>query len=411
MTRHDIAVEQTSGLSETAKRLANLVLARIAAGDGTEADVARDLLPLVPTRAAPDIWRIEFGRLLVALQAGGLITRADGELAVTAEGTAAVIDLLPGVKALPVTWTNVRDRHLVALALGLDKGPANRIRMLGKADGLRSIIVINHWDLKIRGIPSASRVRSALAVRALARAFGDQIQDGVDEKSTLPSKASRVLAGQLSQDPRDFGTDTRLVSALAAEALGVKRSDLKSLRLALLRSYFGAGDTPVKVTPKRRRRRPQKRAVAQAALPLPLPSLDKVPAGASVDVDLVRNRKRPTSAGHGLALDLDVDVMTQERPDPVGFAAAVNKTAGVVAEGWAGNRRAFISKVWSAMQQAYASWKLTEIEFKCMLTEAHRTGLVVLANADLKDKRLLREFQDSAVVYKNTVWHYVRVPE
>jgi hypothetical protein len=57
------------------------------------------------------------------------------------------------------------------------------------------------------------------------------------------------------------------------------------------------------------------------------------------------------------------------------------------------------------------AWALTEIEFKCMLTEAHRTGLIVLANADLKDKCALKELQDSAVIYKNTVWHYVRAAD
>ena len=46
-----------------------------------------------------------------------------------------------------------------------------------------------------------------------------------------------------------------------------------------------------------------------------------------------------------------------------------------------------------------------------MLTEAHRTGLVMLANADLKDKKALKDLQDSAVVYKNTVWHYVRAAD
>jgi hypothetical protein len=46
-----------------------------------------------------------------------------------------------------------------------------------------------------------------------------------------------------------------------------------------------------------------------------------------------------------------------------------------------------------------------------MLAEAHRTGLIALANADLKDKRALKELNDSAVVYKNTVWHYVRATD
>jgi hypothetical protein len=99
------------------------------------------------------------------------------------------------------------------------------------------------------------------------------------------------------------------------------------------------------------------------------------------------------------------------RPDPEGFARAVNAAALSTAEGWPGNRKAFISRVWAEIAVRHAAWALTEIEFKCMLTEAHRTGLVALANADLKDKRQLKELQDSSVVYKNTVWHYVRVQD
>ena len=36
---------------------------------------------------------------------------------------------------------------------------------------------------------------------------------------------------------------------------------------------------------------------------------------------------------------------------------------------------------------------------------------VVLANADLKDKKSMKDLESSAVPYKNTVWHFVRVEE
>ena len=44
-----------------------------------------------------------------------------------------------------------------------------------------------------------------------------------------------------------------------------------------------------------------------------------------------------------------------------------------------------------------------------MLVEAHRSGQVMLANADLKNRTDLADFQRSAVTYKNTVWHFVRL--
>ena len=61
------------------------------------------------------------------------------------------------------------------------------------------------------------------------------------------------------------------------------------------------------------------------------------------------------------------------------------------------------------MREKRAEWGLSEIEFKCMLTEAHRAGNLALANADLKDNSKIKDLQDSAVVYKNAVFHFIRV--
>ena len=79
------------------------------------------------------------------------------------------------------------------------------------------------------------------------------------------------------------------------------------------------------------------------------------------------------------------------------------------AQGWPGNRKAYISHVWQTIRETRAEWGLSEIEFKCMLAEAHRAGSLALANADLKDNSSIKDLQDSAVVYKNTIFHFVRV--
>ena len=46
-----------------------------------------------------------------------------------------------------------------------------------------------------------------------------------------------------------------------------------------------------------------------------------------------------------------------------------------------------------------------------MLAEAHRAGQLVLANADLKDRRSIADVQASAIAYKNAIFHYVRVDD
>ena len=40
---------------------------------------------------------------------------------------------------------------------------------------------------------------------------------------------------------------------------------------------------------------------------------------------------------------------------------------------------------------------------------AYRAGSLALANADLKDNSNIAQVQDSAVVYKNAVFHFIRV--
>jgi hypothetical protein len=99
------------------------------------------------------------------------------------------------------------------------------------------------------------------------------------------------------------------------------------------------------------------------------------------------------------------------RPDLDTFAAEVVRHAAPVSEGWSGNRKAFISHVWPSIRESRPEWGLSEIEFKCMLVEAHRAGRLALSSADLKSKSNIKDIQDSAISWMNTVWHYVRVED
>jgi hypothetical protein len=100
---------------------------------------------------------------------------------------------------------------------------------------------------------------------------------------------------------------------------------------------------------------------------------------------------------------------TPGQSDLAAFLAEVRRHAAGCAHGWAGDRKAYISQVWRALRAHRPEWRLSEIEFKCMLAESHRTGQLALANADLKDSANLEDLQASAVVFKNTVFHFIRV--
>ena len=356
-----------------ADRLRAVVLVRIAsAGRGVaKAELADDLAPLTAHRLPTARWRTLLDREVDALAAAGLIAAVGARIEASAAGVARAAIFL-GLKGnLPRSGDDVFNVRLVAKALGLEREAGKRLSALATADGLRAAIVQKAFGLKIKGVASPSRLRAALAAVALARAFGNKFKAESAGKTGFSPKASRLLAAQLAKKPRDFGTDSRLVAALAAERVGAAQSGLGALRLAVLRRYLDGPETPAA---------PARRPPAKA--PLPRPRLvEPEPAP-------------PPPTG---------------RPDLAGFAQEVRRHAGDKAQGWPGNRKAYISHVWHTVRERRPEWGLSEIEFKCMLTEAHRTGGLALANADLKDNSSIKDLQDSAVVYKNAVFHFIRV--
>lgn len=396
---------------DASERLAGVVLARLAAAPASEIEVARELHVLVAPRLTMDAWRTELMRVVARLTAAGHVAEAGGRLSATDDGKAAAQAFLGGTRALGQGWPALRDGALVAKTLGIEGQPAARLKALGKADGLRMLVVEAAWQLRLKGRPSAARIRSELAVVALGRAFGNQMTSALDAKSALPAKSARLLAGQLAGKPRDFRTDARLVAALAAEALGVRRGDLAELRLAALKRFV-AGEPIARIATakpaatSRRSRSDVRKPAAAGDVATPPANGSPVPAAnghTAPAAPAAPHAAATATAAAPIALD--------GRPDAHRFAATVKSAARTRAEGWAGNRRAFVSDVWDVVREQNPHWGLSEIEFKCMLTEAHRTGLIALSNADLKDKRQRRELEASAVTYKNTVWHYVRVED
>jgi hypothetical protein len=356
-----------------ADRLRAIVLVRIAsAGRGvTKAELADDLAPLTAHRIPAARWRALLDREVDALAAAGLIATVGARIEASAAGVARA-GIFLGLKGnLPQSGDDVFNVRLVAKALGLEREAGKRLAALATPDGLRAAIVQKAFGLKIKGMPSPSRLRAALAAVALARAFGNKFKAEAAGKTGFSPKASRLLAAQLAKKPRDFGTDSRLVAALAAERVGAAQSGLGTLRLAVLRRYLDGPETPAA---------PARRPPAKAPLPRPR---------------LVEPEPAPPPP--------------MGRPDLAGFAQEVRRHAGDKAQGWPGNRKAYISHVWHTVRERRPEWGLSEIEFKCMLTEAHRAGSLALANADLKDNSSIKDLQDSAVVYKNAVFHFIRV--
>lgn len=370
-------------------RVRDIVLVRIATAGKilTRSELADELWSLVSHLLTPSDWRLVLDRDLGALVDAGLCEAKRVAVSVTEPGRKRAA-LVLGVNILPRSWADAKAGRLVAKALGIDHQPQRRIKALLKIDGLRAAIVQHAFGLKVRGIATPARLRAQLAKVALSRAFGSSLPDGVEVRSGLSARVGRGLAGRLAHPARDFATDSRLIAALAAETAGAAKGDLESLQTALLRRYVTRG-----------------RSVPSAFVQPMRPARTKA----------VRVSGHP---GHGKAgpsgaqaLSEDRDKVAVARPDLTKFVAVVRSFAHDFAEGWPGNRKTFISKVWGAVRANHPEWGVGEIEFKAMLTEAHRVGQIVLANADLKDQRCMAEIQASAIAYKNAIFHYVRVDD
>jgi len=350
-----------------------LILIRAAcAGGATRAEVVRDLAPVFAHKLSPAEWRQAAELASADLVSHGLATEKRGRLAATDAGANVSARYLGQPAVADCDWPVVRDMMLVAKALGAAGEPPARLKAFARPEALSALIVQQAFDLPSKKNEPPARIRARLALVALERAFGNKIKAGMGSGAGLSAKAGRTLAGQLSRKPREFATDAKLIAELAAEQVDAPRADIDQLRLALLKRLG------TRALETRRTNGTTGQPAASIARPL-LPSA----AGAAASA----------------------------RPDMTQFARTVQAAARTCADGWPGNRKAYISNVWDAVRGAAPQWGLSEIEFKCMLAEAHRSGDVMLANADLKDKRNIKELESSAILYKNTVWHFVRVED
>jgi hypothetical protein len=365
-----------------------LLLARAAEPKGVaRAEFLRDLATLV---SATEI-------RLAALVAAQLLTDAGGRIQLTTTGRDRLIVVL-GTKTMPKDWDDMRG-HLAAQALGVKLDAAHK-KALAKPDGLRAAILEKAFDLKLKGATTTARLRSSLAVVALERAFGNKVKAGLGTGTGLSPKAGRLLAGQLSKAPRDFGTDSRLVAALAAEQAGAASAEFEALRTAVIARYVGAPVPPVTVKASKAK------AISVTPVPAP-PANDRAPVLSPGVLTPVPTVAKPAAP----APESSSRPAASNRPDLIGFADSIKAIAKLRGEGWSGSRKSYIADVWEEVKSRFASWGLTEVEFKSMLAEAHRTGHIVLANADLKTKDNAARLAASAIVYKNTVWHFVRVED
>lgn len=339
-------------LNETA--LAGIVLSRLyAAGSSgcARSQVMRDLMPL-GAAAAAEVWRGAIDRVIEGALVTGAIGRAGDQLRLTEAGSRSVLAFLGTRPARSADWTEIRDVHLVGKALGLRRTSLKRLRLLQTGLGLRRRVIELGLGIDFNGARGPAGMRNVLA--------GEASRQGLKARSRRRSKlspaaAARSLAASLLAGRPRVESDDRLVTLLAAEQVGAERSEVTAVRMALLRRLVFSEP--------------------EAAIEEP-------------------ERPAPRAA-----------------PPPGEFAARVRELARGRATGWPGNRKAFIAHVWQEVVVGHPDWGLDEETFKALLIEAHRDGRLQLTGADLRDKVSLPDIEASAVTYKNTAWHLIRVED
>ncbi len=327
-----------------------------------QADVKVDLWPFVSHRLSQGEWRSMFNDITGALETGQLILKNKrGRYISSEEGTQRALDFL-GLPKLPTKdWKDIKSLYLVAKALKINSRTAKQLKSLKTSDGLRAAILKYECELPLKTqVPTSAQVLNTLAINAIGEAFDESLDKKINGSTHLPEKLTLFLASRNLHRPREIGSSSQLLAALAAEALGAARQDPNSLRLILLRRF--------------------------------------------VSSDTVVNK--PCKTAH------KGKVKTTPAPlDLASFASLVHKHAKNKAVGWPGNKRAYISHIWETFQTNETRWSLDETEFKNKLTEAHCAGYLTLAVADLRDKSNIKDVQDSATRYKNSEWHLVRLED
>ncbi len=293
-------------------------------------------------------WREELDRSVAHLQEAGLVDAA--ALRLTEQGRALALRLL-GVDALSpqASWTTVRNRHLMAVALGIRPGTKAEWDRLGTADGLRAAILARHYPLPLGPVPTISRVLHALAWLQLkvAHAVDLPLDKDFSRNAVL---SLTLLRGRTSKNPE---------ALLAAEVTGAAGTQLDKVREAVLCNWVAA----------------------ETASPPSPPSPSPLPPCPPVGFDLAA------------------------------FSAQVMALARSAVAGRFGDHKVFIAYVWDGYQQQPGAAPLTRAEFDAHLVEANRQGLLRLGRADLVGGMDPDDVRRSEIRLPYSSFHFVRTDQ
>jgi hypothetical protein len=150
----------------TSARLGELILVRLLAA-GKKPPARSDLNKLERYFAGPvgitaDKWKELLNGALAALQEDGWIEAKPFRL--TDQGRARALGFL-SVESVPgnLNWKSLRNRYLIAKALGIKPQSKAEWKRLGSAEGVRAAALTKHYQLPISPVPTLAQALNALA--------------------------------------------------------------------------------------------------------------------------------------------------------------------------------------------------------------------------------------------------------
>ena len=357
--------------------LRDVLLVRVASAGTqgiTRAGLRGDIAPLVEHRLTQPEWRRSLDELVFILLTEGLVVTRRMRLAITGAGTAAATRFLGAPIPARADWIEVRDVLLVGRALGIEVANGARRKKLESAQGLRGAILERSFGVPAAKAKTVTGLRDTLARKAAAKGTGAAASNKTQGKT---NRARRAVE-RLLRRPREFASDSALLAELAAEQVGAQQTSVPSLRKAILRKLIGRPGEP------------------RSSRERPVPMAQPVPKAALAAIS------------HALMAPVSQPV---EPVDARAFAIAVLSAAKACAEGWQGNRRAYVVKVWEVLTRTHPEWHVSIDDFKARLIEAHKAGSLTLAYADLRSKDTIDLVQASAVRDRNNEWHFIRIDD
>lgn len=338
-----------------------LVIARayVSKQGASRSEFLKPLLALAPTALTPVAWREELDGVVGRLIGDG--TLDDRHRLVEPDRLARLI----GEHSVK-SWRQLADKVLPALALGVAPDDRKAHERLAGRDAWTAAIAARVLGLWEAGPPpSLPVVCDAFAWRSLG----------------LPGKPKRcppeIRAHFVQQRlGSDIASPASQIYLLAAQAVGVVRSDLKALLPGLIRMWL-RGDGQLSGRADAARSRAATRPIIKPRVEVANGHVD--PASVAEVRPSVDFAEVPASTAFPRALSVDL----AEVPPSGDFAAEVRDVARAAREGVFGERRVFISSVWDQLRHQPRWSSLGLDDFKLRLLRAHRAGELQLARADL----------------------------